>query len=177
MSNPKDQEEFVAQLASSQNRLLAFILKLTADRETAKDVLQAANLVMWRRADTFEPGTNFLAWAFQIARLQVLSHRQKSKREQLIFSEAFVDELAASMVGDVSGDRLGDRHDSLLECLEELPAKRRDILWRRYRDEQTITEIANAIGKKVDAARQMLHRMRLVLMRCIEAKLSEEGHL
>ena len=51
-------------------------------RLTLEDVFQAANLVLWRKFDQFEPGTNFFAWACQIIRYEVLKYREKYARRQ-----------------------------------------------------------------------------------------------
>lgn len=175
MDDRANHEELVTLLASSQSRLLAFILKLTADREIAADVLQATNLVIWRKASSYEPGTNFYAWAFKIARLQVLSHKQKIGRDRAIFTDAFIEELTDSMSVSELEDPGGPRHDALTKCLEKLPADRRDLLWMRYRDGLSVALIAEAVSKNVDATRQALHRVRMVLMRCVELTLAESG--
>ena len=37
------------------------------DAGDAEDILQACRLTLWKQFETFEPGTNFLAWARKIA--------------------------------------------------------------------------------------------------------------
>ena len=41
----------------------------------AEDVLQEANLVLWRKFDQYQEGTNFFAWACQIIRYEVLKYQ------------------------------------------------------------------------------------------------------
>ena len=71
--------DFVQLMIGCQSRLYAFIMSLVCDPEHAADILQQTNIVMWEKSDQFEPGTNFTAWTFQIARYQVLAHRQRRK--------------------------------------------------------------------------------------------------
>ena len=44
-------------------------------------------------ARQFEIGTNFRAWAFQIARYKLLQHKTRRQRGCVCFSDALVDEL------------------------------------------------------------------------------------
>ena len=91
MPNPMDDpaffDQFVLELTEAQSRLYAFIYKRLLNAEHARDVLQEANLVLWRRAREYQPGTHFMAWAYRIAHFQILALRQKQAREKLVFSE------------------------------------------------------------------------------------------
>ncbi|QDT69444.1 RNA polymerase sigma factor CarQ [Planctomycetes bacterium MalM25] len=173
MAEKHPTEELVTLLTASQTRLRAYVMSLMADRELAMEVLQATNLVIWRKADQFQPGTNFIAWAFKIARLQALAHRTKAGRDRTVFSEAFVNELADFVEADGDADEQPRVQAALLECLDEVPEDRREMLWMRYRDNLRVPQIAERLGRKVDATRQMIHRLRVVLLRCVESKLSQ----
>ncbi len=81
-------------LINCQPALYAYILSLLPNREDANDVLQDANLVMWRRSDEFVEGTNFLAWAYQIARYKVLAHHRDCHRDRHIFDDGLFAQLA-----------------------------------------------------------------------------------
>lgn len=67
--------EFLQLLTSHQSRIYAYILSLVFDRTQADDLLQETNAVLWRKAEEFETGTNFVAWAFQIAYYEVMQQR------------------------------------------------------------------------------------------------------
>ena len=126
---PKDnQEVFVRNLTNCQPSLYAYILSLLPNRDDANDVLQDANLVMWRRSAEFAEGTNFLAWAYKIARYKVLSHHRDQHRSRQVFDDALFAQLA-----DVAAARLsvlsqsnaaaqllprlhGDSRAALLQC-------------------------------------------------------------
>ena len=91
-------------LINCQPALYAYILSLLPNREDANDVLQDANLVMWRRSDEFVEGTNFLAWAYQIARYKVLAHHRDCHRDRHIFDDGLFAQLA-----DQADRRAGSR--------------------------------------------------------------------
>ena len=69
----EQKENFVRLLIEAQGSLYAFILTLLANADTAKDVLQETNLVLWRKNEEFEAGTHFFAWARRIAEFQVMA--------------------------------------------------------------------------------------------------------
>ena len=69
-------EEFILELTQSQQRLFGFLFKRLADREQAREVLQRTNLVLCRKADSFELGTNFKAWAMTAPSRSRLQRRE-----------------------------------------------------------------------------------------------------
>ena len=71
-------EEFILELTEVQQRLFGFLFKRLADREQAREVLQRTNLVLCRKADNYELGTNFKAWAMTVANYEVMAYRKKS---------------------------------------------------------------------------------------------------
>ena len=74
---------FITLLTGYQNRLYAYILSMLGDPAAAEDVLQQANLVIWSKADSFEPGSDFEAWVMTIARFEVKAYRTKVGRDRL----------------------------------------------------------------------------------------------
>ena len=165
-------DAFVTQITACQSRLYAYILTLTGDREQAREILQEANLVIWRKADQFEEGTNFIAWAFQIARYQVLAYRQKIARDKLVFDDALLQGMADIFAEDEPFDA---RQDALAKCIEQIAPNHRNLLHIRYSDGQSVKEIASKLDKSANAVAKVLHRTRIALMKCIESKLSEGG--
>ena len=94
----------------------------------ADDVLQETFLTVSRKASSFEPGTNFVAWACGIARLKVLENFRQKKRTNVL-SEAAIIALADE---SPASDLTGLREEALSRCLEKLAPKSRELLWRRY---------------------------------------------
>ncbi len=59
MSSKDPSAEFIQLLTGSQSRLFAYSVSMMGNRQQAQEVMQETNLVMWRKADQFEIGTNF----------------------------------------------------------------------------------------------------------------------
>ncbi|QDU56943.1 sigma-70 family RNA polymerase sigma factor [Aeoliella mucimassa] len=166
--------ELVSKLTASQNRLQGYIFTLTADREATQDILQSTNLVIWDKADQFDPGSNFIAWAFQIARLQVLAYRKRQMRCKLVFSDELVSELAKVISSEATEDWFEVRQDALSKCLAGISAEHRDLFLLRYRSGLKMRDIATRVGKTATSVEKMIGRLRVALLRCVKHRLGEE---
>src|SRR3954451_19751426 len=112
-------DEFVLLLGQHQRRIFLYVLSLAPRWSDAEEIVQETNLVLWREFGTFQPGTNFAAWACRVALNQVLAWRKKRQRDRLQFSEAFL-----TAVADDTADRadaLDERCRALAGCVEKLP--------------------------------------------------------
>ena len=77
------QAEFVQLLTTHQPDIYLYLRSLVLDPDEASEVLQDANLVLWEKRGQFQLGTNFRAWAFQIARYKLLQHQARPPRRRL----------------------------------------------------------------------------------------------
>ncbi len=53
----------VQEIARHQSRLRAFVRCLMVRPSDVDDLLQEINVVLWEKADEFQPNTDFWAWA------------------------------------------------------------------------------------------------------------------
>ena len=169
MTDPS--ETFLYLLTDWQNRLFGYLFTLLGNPHDARDVLQETNLVLWRKMDEFEPGTDFGAWARKCAYFQALAFLRDRKRDRHVFTEdvlALFAEETSSTVYDESELSL-----ALRDCLGQLPERQRQLISRRYRDEIPVRQLAADNGKKESAMKMMLMRIREALHTCIESKLQE----
>src|SRR5215471_5965821 len=67
--------------------LRAFILSLEPNFTDAEDLLQEVFLVITRKANDFQEGTNFFAWACTIARYKLLESIRRRARSQVLSEE------------------------------------------------------------------------------------------
>ncbi len=165
-------EEFVQLMTEHQGRLYAYVLSLLGDPDQANDVLQEANLVLWRNAAEFQLRSNFRAWAFRIAHFQVMAHRQRQLRDRLVFD----DEMLAVLdpAARVVDETYEERQERLTACLERLPVAQRDLLRQRYADGLSLQAIADSVRRTANAVAQTLFRARRTLIDCV-SRLAEGG--
>ena len=91
-------EEFIKLFTKYQRRVFLFILSQVPNPVDAEEIHQEANVIIWRKFDRFELGTNFLAWACQIATYEVLKYRERQRRDRHLFSDEFVRQVASDAI-------------------------------------------------------------------------------
>lgn len=167
--------EFIALLTGSQRKLYAFIISLVRNPADADDILQESNMVMWRKCGDFEPGTSFDAWAFTIARFQVMAFRKKKYRSRLHFDDELVELLATDAAEEFSGNP-DPRRIALSSCLQRLKPEQRQMIAERYEPGGCVNDMAKKQGRSPKAVSEALRRIRKSLMTCIETKVAKEGY-
>jgi len=168
---PNQLQDFVAQLTESQGRIRAFIISLMPGSPEVSDVLQETNLVLWQSRNRFKLGTNFRAWAFTIARLEVLHSRGRAKRDgRIVLSPELLD-IIAEELSDT------EDHEAYLNALEicksKLSAKQRELIEIRYQPGCSLEKFAQKTGRKASALRVALLRIRGSLRKCVEQTLNQ----
>ena len=167
-----DSEEFVRLLTEAQGPVYGYLLTLIPDRSRARDLLQETNITLWKKAATFEEGTNFNAWACKIAYFHVLSFRRKMAREKLVFDDDILDYLAERNDDRLIQDFTKERNAALKACMQKLSDKQRKLVEERYKPGASVQRIAADQGRTVGAISQTLYRIRHNLMQCIEKTLA-----
>lgn len=172
-STNEPDDRIVQLIASCQRGLFLYICGLLFSRELAEDVLQDTNLVLWQKRAEYRAGTNFYAWACQIAFYKVCKVRDEQRRKVPTFSDVLLQRMAPEL--ETLGESTSQLQDYLQECAENLPDRDRDLLDRRYRDDSPTKSIASELGQSVRTVNRSLGRIHEALFDCINAKLTEEA--
>lgn len=164
-------QEFVRELAANQGRMRAFIVSLMPGSPDVGDVLQETNVTLWKSRERYQPGTNFSAWAFTIAKLEVLHYRTRAKRYgRTLFS----DELVAMLAEEAPE---GGEHEAYLNaleaCLAKLTDRERELVDARYQPGASLEMHAHLSGHKPSALRVALLRIRAGLKECVDKSMKE----
>jgi RNA polymerase sigma-70 factor (ECF subfamily) len=165
------QTVIVQEIARCQPRLRAFLRCLLVRSSDVDDVLQEVNQLLWQKAADFQPGTDFWAWASQIARFKVLNQIRRYSRERLVFDHEVLERMA--VVAEQRLSQFDERREALEHCLQKLASAQRQLIDLRYVDGHAIERIAESIGRPVGSIRQTLYRIRGALLECIEQRLSQ----
>ena len=173
-SNPHSiesrEEEFLSLFSSCQRRLHAYILALVFDPNAAADILQETNIVLWQKFGQFESGTNFLAWAREIARISVLRYRQRSTRRLLPVDPGRLEELAIEL-SERTEPKGNAEKDALEECLKRLRPKDHKLILDRYSSGTAVARIAEQLDRTANSVAQSLCRIRRMLIDCTRREL------
>lgn len=165
--------EFIAHVSRAQRTLYAFILSLVRHLADADDVLQETNIIMWQKAAEFQSGSDFMAWAFRIAQLQVMAHAKRQQRSRVQFDAELIKKIATVAEEELrNSDR---RRIALAGCLQKLPEDQRALLVARYEPNGSVNELAKARQTTPKALSEMLRRLRQALLQCMERTLAREA--
>jgi RNA polymerase sigma-70 factor (ECF subfamily) len=173
MNGKNAREEFVARLTGCQSALYAHILALVPDVDTAQDILQETNVVIWRKLEDGIEVQNFIAWAREIARFKVLAYLRDQGRDRHVFDAELVERIA-----DKDDTALQDSSwmAYLEECLELRSEEERQLLKERYEPGVSVKDVAERHGLNVGSLSVMLSRSRSKLAGCVQRKLAAERH-
>ena len=164
------EKEFLALFAASQRPLHAYILALVFDANAAADLLQETNIVLWQKFDQFETGTNFFAWAREIARIAVLRHRQKTATRIATLDPLLLESLATRF-SDATSEQPSEREHALDDCLKQLPDPDRDLILARYAPGASVNTMAKTMKRTANSVSQSLSRIRRTLMNCTQRRM------
>ena len=81
-------------MTKHQRQIFSYIYALVPNRYDAEDLLQETSVVICEKFDNFEDGTDFVAWACQIAYWRIRYSRQKFARSKVVFNQEIVDARA-----------------------------------------------------------------------------------
>lgn len=170
---PSNDSEFVAELTKCQTTLVLYVRSLLAGNRASEEVVQQANAKIWQKRAEFQLGTNFRAWAFAIARFEVLNFRKQQARDaRLQFSDELEQVIAVEAVAVC--DDLIERQQALNLCLSELKAESRDLLMARYGSTESLVDFASRVGRSAGGLRVTLSRLRTTLLNCIERRIGSD---
>lgn len=164
--------QFMQLYAANQHRVLGYLLTLTGDRNVAEDLLQDTAVTLFTKFDEFEQGTDFAAWACQVAYWKVMNYRRSVSRSKAFLSDELVERLAERTVE--IGPTLDARRQALDACLQRLDERDRTFLLTRYQSEGSVALAAQIAGRTTGAAYKALTRLRRALRDCVSLQLAAE---
>ena len=173
METQRDRRDVMRLALEHRARLWGFLMALTKDPLHAEELFQNTYLVLCEKWNQYQPGTNFLAWARQIARFEFLASVDPERRP---FVTAEMNVLEAAMSTNEAVDESpSPRREALRRCLEGMPqAKGRRVLELRYGEGLPGEKVAEQVGLSLNALYTLLSRVRRSLQECIERRLQSE---
>ena len=165
-------DEFARLFGRHTRQIYAYILTMIPNWADAEDVFQETSAILWEKFDEFKPGTNFRAWACQVAYYRAIWFRQRQKKTPIPFGEEFFRLVAQEAL--TREGLLEDQHVALADCVQRLIERDRELVERAYADGTTIKEVALQLGRSPDATYKSLKRIHRELFDCVEAALKDE---
>lgn len=141
------------------------------------EVAQRSFIAAFTRLRDYEPGTDFAAWLFTIARFQLRTEVSRLRRiadyrvryaPDLLLREL---ERRSSEPPELQQARL----DHLQTCLGQLGEHLHRFITWRYSEEISLGEMAARSGRSVAAVKKQLWLLRRKLHECVQAHMAAEG--
>jgi len=149
-------------------KLFGIALKITRDRAVAEDVLQEVFTDVWRKARNFDPRRGEAgAWLAVIARNRSVDALRRQGRGIMGATTGSEADMEAapdpSSAGDGGVDTL-----TLIDCLNRLEERQRDLILRAYYQGDSREELARRFDAPVNTVKTWLRRGLLSLKSCLD---------
>jgi RNA polymerase sigma-70 factor (ECF subfamily) len=160
-------------------RFAAFVLSIahgvTGDAQGAQDVCQNVFLKVFRRIGTLSDPDKLKSWLGHIARTTAIDWMRRRKHirvslEDLTERAGHVPEADLALEDDpVDVIAAIERRRLVLEAIEQLPRRYREVLGHKHIAQLSYQEISELTGLTVSAVESRLYRARAMLRRRLEA--------
>jgi RNA polymerase sigma-70 factor (ECF subfamily) len=132
--------------------LYNFYSKLTGDRTLSEDLVQEVFLRILKYRQSYQEGTPFRAWIYQIARNARVDHYRKTPKHI-----TFEPEMAPAVMPKDSAQH-SEEAELLHRALMQLPEEKREILILSRFQELKYDEIARLLGCELGTVKTRIHR-------------------
>jgi len=150
--------ELVSQYAGTLYRVAYSVVRNAAD---AEDAVQEAFLRVLRHRDTLHEVRDQRVWLIRIVWNVVLDSKRRAKtRPETDDVTELARVLPAEGLSAEERAAAAQHHAHVLACVEQLPAKERDVLMLSAFEELTSVEIAAVLGITESSVRSRLFRAR-----------------
>jgi len=163
-----ERDAYAGIVTAHQGMLLAYAGFRLPDRDLADEVVQQTFIRAYEQIRDFRPDGDFGTWLRTICKFLILAELKRRSREQRNLGNAR-DVLRQTLFEEgLRGDGEEDPLQRLQGCLDRLATPQRDLLAHRYRDGESVNELALRYKRKVTWVTTVLFRLRGLLRTCME---------
>ena len=137
--------DFTRDILPLKNVLFRTALRITMNREEAKDIVQDTLLKLWERHEELSSVSNLESFAIRAARNLALDRIALHQNKVITLNEELHD-TADSSVSVHEQLVMGERTDMLHQLISQLPEKQRTALHLRDIEGKTYREIGEIMG-------------------------------
>ncbi len=155
-------------VAQHRPALYGFVFAAVRNHHDAEDLLQDVCQAIVHSRSQFQPGTNFGAWAREIARRRILEFARKRGRSHHFVRSETLDALADAAARVETEEPFDAYRGALQECLKKLQGLLAQVVLLRYGERLEVARIAEQTGKTLQATYALLKRARAALRECVD---------
>ena len=128
----------------------------TKNRQQTEDLTQDIFLKIYRTIGSIDPqATSPIGYFYAIARNTLIDYWRKKSTGASTSDDELMMQIADESPGALEISSLKEQSSLLYECLDELTDEQREVISLRFIQELSTAEIAEQLGKKETAIRQM----------------------
>ena len=147
-----DEDAFRAFYERTAASLLAYLSRISGDRQTADDLLQEAYYRLLRCREVFESDAHRRNYLYRIA-TNLVRDARRSPLSRLIDRDVDVGGLGSRSASE-------EHRTDVQQALGRLKPRERALLWLAYAQGRSHGEIASVFGLKTSSIKQLLLRAR-----------------
>jgi len=172
-----DRNAFEELVLSNQKNVYNLALKMTKDEEDAMDISQEAFLKAYRQLESFRGDSRFSVWLYRLTYNLCIDHIRKKPRAKVISityqdDESDVHDLEIPDVRNLPEDiaMRKESREEIVESIEELGPKHREILIMREITGMSYEDIAGTLKISEGTVKSRLARARVRLSSILAEK-------
>lgn len=151
-ASPLESEAAFTELVADHHRdLVRLAYAMVGDPDVANDVAQSAWTAAWRNRSRLREPEKVRGWLLTIAANEA---RRSLRRRRLLHFIPLVDDRGTTVAAGQPDDQI-----DLVEALQRLPLRDREMLARRYALGETSQEIGEHIGMRDSGVRVRIGRL------------------
>jgi RNA polymerase sigma-70 factor (ECF subfamily) len=173
----EDQDNFLYLVRRYEPRLFRYVSRISnVSSDEAEDVLQDVFIKVYKNLNGFDPELKFSSWIYRITHNEVISNYRKYKNKLKIVSfdkdTEFVKSLADEF--DVEQDlNLVELKDKVLNILNKMSIKYRDVLVLRFLEGKSYREISDILKKPDGTVATLINRAKKEFLKILD---KEQNH-
>jgi RNA polymerase sigma-70 factor (ECF subfamily) len=157
-----DPHAFDSLLSRYQNRLYRYLLRWVHEPATADDLFQQTWMRVLEHIHSYDPGRDFDAWLFAVARNIAIDHLRRRRPGSLDEPREDGQPLSAGLSSDAPGALelvlRSERAELVQKALASQPPLFREILSLRFEEEMKLEEIAQVLSIPLGSVKSRLSR-------------------
>ncbi|MDC9727521.1 MAG: sigma-70 family RNA polymerase sigma factor [Candidatus Thioglobus sp.] len=167
LQQDKTQRSFEQIYKLTSLRLFGVIIRILKRKELSEDCLQEVYIKIWNRLDSYNAEkANMMTWMSTIARNHAIDYVRK--HELPIQDDFELSIIKDEQIHFLNSLEANDASKQLHDCLKQLKAESRTVVFMAYFNGLTYDNIAKAVGSPVNTVKTWVSRSLPILRKCLE---------
>ena len=170
-------EEFTQLIEAHRHEFYSYIYKQLWDKSLCDDIFSQSMMTAWEKRMSFEQGTNFRAWVYQIITFKCYTaNKQKHRHGQLSLDDLHEDfEPEDTTSHAFQGENwIQECDEAIPQALEQLQEKERSCLLLRAMENHSYKEISEIVSIPIGTVMTHLHRARKKMQKHLKDYLENQ---